>query len=127
LQVEAILDSVTHMMTTHNDSDSEACMALSDAFLADSRLPIQAARHRIDCAFESGYQALLAALPRDERESEEHPDVRLVERACALLDLETETAVRLSKARYYPADRGDLERVLAWAENVRARARQYLA
>jgi hypothetical protein len=104
---------------------SERQLRLSDVYLRDAHSDAQSLRGRIDCAFESGYLALLAVLADDER-PDEHPSIEAVERACARLDLEAETAVRLAKARYYPAERDDLTAVLAWAESVRARAKQYL-
>jgi hypothetical protein len=55
------------------------------------------------------YLSLLGGLPDDAR-----------------LEFNVDTAVRLARARYYPAERNDLEAVLAWAEHVRARAKQYL-
>lgn len=94
--------------------------------LGDARSASQSLRGRIDCAFESGYQALLAVLGDEERRSNDHPDAMLIVRACARLDLETEMALRLAKARYYPAEHSEFEHVLRWAEQVRARAKLYL-
>jgi hypothetical protein len=101
-------------------------LTMSDTFLQDAKSGTGSLRGRIDCAFESGYLALLGVLTDDERPRDEHPSINAIEQACARLDLEAEQGVVLARARYYPAERDNLEEVLAWAESVRARAKQYL-
>ncbi len=109
-----------------HDNNIEAHMMLSDAYLGDARGPVQSDRGRVDCAFDSGYHALLAVLTKDERPREDPPSVEAVRLACRRLDLEPEVGMRLAQQRYSAGERDGLEKVLEWAEQVRARAKHYL-
>ena len=119
-------DNVTETTTMKTDINIEAHMVLSDAFLEDARGPIQAERHRVDCAFDSAYHALLAVLTEAERPREDKRRVEVVRLACTRLDLDVETGLRQAQQRYSPDDRDDLACVLAWTELVRARAKQFI-
>jgi hypothetical protein len=113
-------------MTMNHDNNIEAHIVLSDAYMGDARGPIQSDRGRVDCAFDSGYHALLAVLTKDERPREDAPSVDAVRLACKRLDLEPEAGMRLAQQRYSADERATLEQVLEWAEQVRARAKLYL-
>ena len=108
------------------DFNVEAHLALSDAYIADARGPIQSERGRVDCAFDSGYHALLAVLTRDERPREDPPSVNAVQLACTRLGVDVETGVRLAQQRYSADERDGLAAVMVWAEQVRARAKQFV-
>ena len=81
---------------------------------------------------DARYRAMLAAFNGDGREQAvRSARARLLSlvgklEGEALLENNVATATRLAKKRYYPAERYDLEQVLAWAEHVRARAKQFL-
>jgi len=108
------------------DFNIEAHMVLSDALFEDARGPIQSDRGRLDCAFDSGYHAMLAVLTEAERRRGDDPSVEAVRLACARLELDVETGVRRAHQRYSPEERDNLDTVLTWAETVRVRAKQYL-
>ncbi len=79
------------------------------------------------------YRAMLIAFSGDEREKAVR-DARArylkqfgdLPEGDELREHNVETAVRLATARYYSAEHNDLAEVLAWAERVRARAKQFV-
>ena len=100
-------------------------MVLSDAYLADANGPIQSPRGRVDCAFDAGYHALLAVLKESER-PQGQPTAEAVRLACTWLKLDAEVGVLRAQRRYSATERDDLAVVLSWAEDVRARAKQFI-
>lgn len=103
---------------------SAAHMRLSDTYMNDATSGAMSPRGSCDAAFESGYFALLSALTSDERAASSHPSELLVVLASRRLGLDPSPGVALAAVRYSPEAWTSLEDVVAWAEKVRARARE---
>jgi hypothetical protein len=100
---------------------AESPMRLSDDFMRDARSDAQSTRGRIDCAFESGYFAMLSLFTPEERKSVEHPSLELLDEAARRLNIDPEPGILLGRTRYAANDeeRLSLEEALSWANAVR--------
>ncbi len=105
---------------------SNALMRQSDDFMRDARSGVQSTRGQWNSCIEGGYLALLSVLAPSERSAPGHPSDEVVRRACERLAIDADESLLMTRQRFAPDVSMSFMQALAWAERVRASAKQFL-